>query len=124
MCHQVNERHQLQCSACNYVFGQPVDETRAQLREQLSSARTQLIGLAIVDVLFLGLLVVMALAGVVIFWIFGCVLLAGANIRVIRKMQISRDSLRSLDRQFPALPKARLVSAPAAKHDDGETERK
>ena len=106
MCHRASDDRAWRC-ACGYEFGQPVEKTRELLRDQLTTAK---ITLAIVAVLDAGAVVGMIealLHGVGVFCGFGFALLVIGTIRQVRKIAISRESLRLLAPKD--LPTARVV---------------
>lgn len=91
------------CS-CGYTFGQDIDTVRGMLRAQLRNSWATLVVLVIADV---GVLAT-ALVGSALIAAIGLTSLIGATGRTVRKIAISRESLRQLaPRQ---LPQARLLT--------------
>ncbi len=91
------------CS-CGYTFGQDIDTVRGMLRAQLRNSWATLVVLVIADV---GVLAT-ALVGSARIAAIGLTSLLGATGRTVRKIAISRESLRQLaPRQ---LPQARLLT--------------
>lgn len=91
------------CS-CGYTFGQDIDTVRGLLRAQLRNSWATLAVLAIANVGILGV----AFFGATLPALAGLGPLVGATGRTVRKIAISRESLRQLaPRQ---LPQARLLT--------------
>jgi len=106
MCHRASEDRAWRCS-CGYEFGQPVERTRELLRDQLTNAK---IMVGLFGVLELGIAGAMWLAAMYIPLIFplaGVVATTGGLARNIRKLRVSRESLRLLAPK--ELPAARVV---------------
>lgn len=110
MCHTVNEDRDWRCRKCGYEFGQPIERVRELLHDQLLNSK-------IVLGLLLGLdLAVLAGTGVGLYYghaIFpglGFAFVVAWTVRAGRKLALTRESLRSLDRQQAALPKATVHS--------------
>jgi hypothetical protein len=102
MCHRASEATAWQCS-CGYEFGQHVEKVREMLRTQLRTSWISLAACLFLDVA----MVALATVGSAIA-LFGLVGLLGATGRSLRKILVSRESLRQL---APAeLPTARLLT--------------
>jgi hypothetical protein len=103
MCHRASEGTAWKC-ACGYEFGKDIETVRGMLRSQL---RNSWITFSLVLVLDLGL-VALAVAGAALTPIFALLALLGVTSRTLRKILVSRESLRQL---APAeLPTARLLT--------------
>ncbi len=103
MCHRASESTAWQC-ACGYEFGQDIETVRNMLRSQLhtayfTTALLLLLDLAMIPLLFLA---------PVIIPVGGFVLLTSGTARSVRKIFISRESLRQLAPR--ELPTARLLT--------------
>ena len=103
MCHRASESTAWQC-ACGYEFGQDVETVRNMLRAQLhtayvASAVCLLLDLAQIPLLFFAPVVVP---------LGGFILLTSATARSVRKIVISRESLRQLAPR--ELPTAKLLT--------------
>lgn len=103
MCHRASESTAWQC-ACGYEFGQDVETVRGMLHSQLqnayfTSALFLLLDLAMIPLLFLA---------PVILPLGAFVVLTSATATSVRKILISRESLRQLSPRD--LPTARLLT--------------
>ncbi len=103
MCHRASESTAWQC-ACGYEFGQDLETVRNMLRAQLHTAYVAgaiflLLDLAMIPLLFFS---------PVIIPLGGFVLLTSGTARSVRKIFISRESLRQLAPRD--LPTARLLT--------------
>jgi hypothetical protein len=103
MCHRATEDRAWQC-ACGYEFGQDVAKTRELLRDQLTNAKIMLAIFIVLDAASVALLV----AGLVYALpVIGFIFFIGGTVRAVRKIAISRESLRLLAPK--ELPAARVV---------------
>lgn len=103
MCHRASENTAWQC-ACGYEFGQDIETVRGMLRSQLhnaylTSALFLLVDLAMIPLVFFAPLILP---------IGGFIALTLATVKSIRKISISRESLRQLAPR--ELPTARLLT--------------
>ena len=103
MCHRASENTAWQC-ACGYEFGQDIDTVRGMLRSQLHTAY---VTSALFLLLDLGMIAMLLVAPVII-PIGGFVMLTLGFVKSIRKISISRESLRQLKPRD--LPTARLLT--------------
>jgi hypothetical protein len=111
MCHQANEDLAWSCQRCGYEFGQSPDKVIELLRGQ---RRTLRIGLTVIVAAELALIAVFAfypyLFGRV--WVPAIIFIAPTIwvIRILNRLVMTRQSLRSLEAQVVSLPKATLKS--------------
>ena len=103
MCHRASESTAWQC-ACGYEFGQDVETVRNMLRSQLHTAYVSAAACLVCD---LGVLALVFVAPMIL-PISGFILLTMGFVKSIRKIAISRESLRQLKPRD--LPTARLLS--------------
>lgn len=103
MCHRASENTAWQC-ACGYEFGQDIDTVRGMLRSQLHNAYITTALFLLLDLAMIPLLLVTPL----ILPIGGFVTLTLGFVKSIRKIAISRESLRQLKPR--ELPTARLLT--------------
>ena len=103
MCHRASESTAWQC-ACGYEFGQDIDTVRGMLRSQLHNAYITSVLFLLLDIAMLPLLLFVPL----IVPMAGFIVLTSATARSIRKIFISRESLRQLAPR--ELPTAKLMS--------------
>jgi cobyrinic acid a,c-diamide synthase len=108
MCHRASDDRAWQC-ACGYEFGQQVEKTRELLRDQLVTAKILLAILLVVDAGAVFGMVEAVIHGFAVFSGFAFCALVLATIRQIRKIAISRESLRLLAPKD--LPVARVVGS-------------
>jgi len=103
MCHRASENTAWQC-ACGYEFGQELETVRGMLRTQLHTAYATSALLLVCDLAMIALL----FFAPVIIPIGGFVMVTLGFVRSIRKIAISRESLRQLAPR--ELPTARLLT--------------
>ena len=103
MCHRASENTAWQC-ACGYEFGQDLETVRDMLRSQLHNAWITTVLFILLDLAMLPLLFFSPL----IIPIAGFIYLTTASARSVRKILISRESLRQLAPR--ELPTARLLT--------------
>ena len=103
MCHRASENTAWQC-ACGYEFGQDLETVRGMLRSQLHTAY---VTSALFLLLDLGMLAMLFFAPMII-PIGGFIMLTLGFVKSIRKIAISRESLRQLAPR--ELPTARLLT--------------
>lgn len=106
MCHRATEDRAWQC-ACGYEFGQNVERTRELLRDQLTTAKIMLAVFLVIDAAAVFGIAMAVMRGYAVFSGIGFTLLVLGTLRPIRKISISRESLRALAPKD--LPKARVV---------------
>jgi hypothetical protein len=107
MCHRASESTAWQCG-CGYEFGQDIDTVQRLLRDQLRNAWIQLGALITIDLGILAITIITALTGAGLIPGLGFAFLLAATGRTIRKIAISRESLRQLAPR--ELPTARLLT--------------
>lgn len=103
MCHRASESTAWRC-ACGYEFGQDLDTVRGMLRSQLHTAYITTALFVILDLASLGMLLFVPM----IVPIVAFIALTRATAKSVRKIFISRESLRQLAPR--ELPTARLLS--------------
>jgi hypothetical protein len=107
MCHRASEDRAWHCR-CGYEFGQDLAKTRELLRDQLTNAK-----------IMLGLFITLELGSALLIWVAvqcgftlapevaGLVASAWVVARSIRKLRVSRESLKLLAPKH--VPQARVV---------------
>ncbi|MBV8756490.1 MAG: hypothetical protein JO257_04410 [Deltaproteobacteria bacterium] len=103
MCHRASESTAWQCS-CGYEFGQDLEKVRGMLRSQLHNAWITSILYLLLDLAMLPMLLFVPL----IVPLGAFIVLTTATARSVRKILISRESLRQLAPKD--LPTARLLT--------------
>jgi len=105
MCHRSNSGSAWQCG-CGYELGQSIENVRTLLRGQQTSAWVLLPMLLVLDLAAVGGVIYAAMHGLVVnpMIIFGALITGIA--RTVRKLRITRESLRQLAKRDAALPTA------------------
>ena len=103
MCHRASESTAWQC-ACGYEFGQDLETVRAMLRSQLHNAYLTSVLFLLLDLAMLPMLLFVPL----FVPLAGFVVLTTATAKSVRKISISRESLRQLAPR--ELPTAKLLT--------------
>jgi hypothetical protein len=106
MCHRASDDRAWQCR-CGYEFGQDVARTRELLRDQLISAKIFLAIFVVLDAAVVLGTIELARRGVIFVSLLAFVFLILGTGRSLRKIMISRESLRALAPKD--LPVARVV---------------
>ena len=105
MCHRSSPGSAWQCG-CGYEFGQSVENVRALLRGQQMTARILLAMLLVLDLATAGGVVYAAMHGWVVYsTVIFSALIVGTT-RTVRKLRITRESLRQLAERDAVLPTA------------------
>jgi hypothetical protein len=105
MCHCANGATAWQCR-CGYEFGQDVGKTLVLLRDQRTNARIMLGLLGAIDLAAAGAVIYLSLSGSVLLPVLGFAALLGMTARLVRKLSITRASIRQLEKR--ELPRATL----------------
>lgn len=110
LCHRAEEASAWRCSKCGYEFGQSVDRAIEIVRDALRTARIQLVGFILLDLVVLvvmtGILLGIALVGWIPILLF--IVVMSWTVRAGQKVARLQASLRSLG--AAKLPKATLKS--------------
>ncbi|HMG23025.1 MAG TPA: hypothetical protein VK607_16935 [Kofleriaceae bacterium] len=107
MCHRTSAASAWRCS-CGYEFGQTAERVRELLRDQQTNAWITLIALALLDVAAVAGAVSAAIHGFIVVSALGFTALTLLTVRAVRKLVVTRASLRQLARLDAALPRAIL----------------
>jgi hypothetical protein len=91
---------------CGYEFGQTVERVRALLRDQQASAWIALAVVAFVDATAVFGAVFAAIHGWIVVSAFGFTALTLVTARSVRRLLITRASLRQLAERDAAIPRA------------------
>ncbi|HEX7841897.1 MAG TPA: hypothetical protein VF469_30715 [Kofleriaceae bacterium] len=105
MCHRSNSGSAWQCG-CGYEFGQSAEKVRALLRGQQTAAWIVLPMLLVLDIAAVGGMIYAVMHGLVVYstLVFGALIMGTA--RTVRKLRVTRESLRQLAARDAALPTA------------------
>jgi hypothetical protein len=110
MCHTVNEDIAKHCDRCRYEFGQSLDTLHGMLVDQLLTARVKFWTMIVLDVVLLVFFGLSLLFGFFIIALFATIGGITLTVRAAQKISITKQSLLSVAKQRPQLPKATLVS--------------
>jgi hypothetical protein len=105
MCHAVSWASEPECS-CGYEFGQDVDKVLRLLSAQLTGAWVVLGCMLALDVVYIAGTIYLAHRGIIFYALFVVIPLMFGTGRAVRKISITRKSIRQLARR--SLPKATL----------------
>jgi hypothetical protein len=104
MCHGRSAGSEWRCE-CGYEFGQSVDKVLVLLRDQQTNARIVLVILLLIDAAAVaGTVYLAATHGTFVVSFLAMIFLIGATARAARKLLITRESLKQIERA--ALPAA------------------
>lgn len=109
LCHTTNADDRIECRDCGYVFGQAPDVLRGQLRSKIRGAKIGVLALVLVNAIALAVLLFMVLNGFPVLMVGLFTIPLTITIRLANKLLMWRASLKSIDAQYPELPKARVV---------------
>jgi len=105
MCHRSSPGSAWRCG-CGYEFGQSVEKVRVLLRDQQTTGRILLSMLLVLDLAAVGGMIYAAMHGLFVYSSLLFVALSTSTVRTVRKLQITRASLRQLAERDAALPTA------------------
>ena len=107
MCHRASAASAWRCG-CGHEFSQTAERVRALLRDQQTSAWITLIALVMLDGAAAAGAVYAAVHGFIVIAALGFTALTLLTVRAVRKLLVTRATLRQLARRDPALPRAIL----------------